>query len=76
MIKKAQDLNLAEIAKAIADLAERARNKTLRPDDLSGATFTVTNIGSEGALLDTPILTPPQAGICLLYTSPSPRDRG
>ena len=63
VIKKAQDLNLAEIAKAIADLAERARNKTLRPDDLSGATFTVTNIGSEGALLDTPILTPPQAGI-------------
>ena len=63
VIKKAQDLNLAEIAKAIADLAERARNKKLRPDDLSGATFTVTNIGSEGALLDTPILTPPQAGI-------------
>ncbi|WP_115686462.1 2-oxoglutarate dehydrogenase, E2 component, dihydrolipoamide succinyltransferase [Corynebacterium senegalense] len=63
VIKKAQDLSLAEIAKAIADLAERARSKKLRPDDLSGATFTVTNIGSEGALLDTPILTPPQAGI-------------
>ncbi|OHF36166.1 2-oxoglutarate dehydrogenase, E2 component, dihydrolipoamide succinyltransferase [Corynebacterium sp. HMSC074A01] len=63
VIKKAQDLSLAEIAKAIADLAERARNKKLRPDDLSGATFTVTNIGSEGAMLDTPILTPPQAGI-------------
>ena len=52
VIKKAQDMNLAEIAKAIADLADRARNKKLRPDDLSGATFTVTNIGSEGALLD------------------------
>ena len=63
VIKKAQDLNLAEIAKAIADLADRARNKKLRPDDLTGATFTVTNIGSEGAMLDTPILTPPQAGI-------------
>ena len=63
VIKKAQDMNLAEIAKAIADLADRARNKKLRPDDLSGATFTVTNIGSEGALLDTPVLTPPQAGI-------------
>ncbi len=63
VIKKAQDLNLAEIAKAIVDLADRARNKKLRPDDLSGATFTVTNIGSEGAMLDTPILTPPQAGI-------------
>ncbi|CAM4244171.1 Dihydrolipoyllysine-residue acetyltransferase component of pyruvate dehydrogenase complex [Corynebacterium hadale] len=63
VIKKAQDMNLAEIAKAIADLAERARNKKLRPDDLTGATFTVTNIGSAGAMLDTPILTPPQAGI-------------
>ena len=63
VIKQAQNLNLAEIAAAIADLADRARNKKLRPDDLSGATFTVTNIGSEGALLDTPVLTPPQAGI-------------
>ena len=63
VIKKAQDMNLAEIAKAITDLASRARDKKLRPDDLSGATFTVTNIGSEGALLDTPVLTPPQAGI-------------
>jgi len=63
VIKKAQDLSLAEIAAAITDLAERARTRKLRPDDLSGGTFTVTNIGSEGALLDTPVLTPPQAGI-------------
>ena len=63
VIKKAQDMNLADIAKAITDLASRARDKKLRPDDLSGATFTVTNIGSEGALLDPPVLTPPQAGI-------------
>jgi len=63
VIKKAQEMNLADIAKAITDLASRARDKKLRPDDLSGATFTVTNIGSEGALLDTPVLTPPQAGI-------------
>ncbi|RUQ14439.1 2-oxoglutarate dehydrogenase, E2 component, dihydrolipoamide succinyltransferase [Corynebacterium genitalium] len=63
VIKNAQDMNLADIAKAITDLASRARDKKLRPDDLSGATFTVTNIGSEGALLDTPVLTPPQAGI-------------
>jgi 2-oxoglutarate dehydrogenase E2 component (dihydrolipoamide succinyltransferase) len=63
VIKKAQDLSLVEIAEAITDLAERARNRKLRPDDLSGGTFTVTNIGSEGALLDTPVLTPPQAGI-------------
>ena len=63
VIKQVQDMNLADIAKAITDLASRARDKKLRPDDLSGATFTVTNIGSEGALLDTPVLTPPQAGI-------------
>lgn len=54
---------MVEIAQEIVDLADRARNKKLRPDDLSGGTFTVTNIGSEGALLDTPVLTPPQAGI-------------
>ncbi|MCQ4620737.1 2-oxoglutarate dehydrogenase, E2 component, dihydrolipoamide succinyltransferase [Corynebacterium sp. CCUG 71335] len=63
VLKNVQDMNLADIAKGVADVAERARNKKLRPDDLSGATFTVSNIGSEGALLDTPILTPPQAGI-------------
>ncbi|GAB3692358.1 2-oxoglutarate dehydrogenase, E2 component, dihydrolipoamide succinyltransferase [Corynebacterium nasicanis] len=63
VLKKAQDLSLAEIAAGIADLAERARNRKLRPDDLSGGTFTVSNIGSEGALLDTPVLSPPQAGI-------------
>lgn len=63
VLKNVEKMNLADIAKGIADLAERARNKKLRPDDLSGATFTVTNIGSSGAMLDTPILTPPQAGI-------------
>ena len=63
VIHKAQDLSLPEIAQAIADLADRARNNKLKPNDLTGATFTVTNIGSEGALLDTPVLVPPQAGI-------------
>ena len=63
VLKNVEKMNLADIAKGIADLAERARNKKLRPDDLSGATFTVTNIGSAGALMDTPILTPPQSGI-------------
>lgn len=46
VIKDAQEMNLADIAKAIVDPADRARNRKLRPDDLSGATFTVTNIGS------------------------------
>ncbi|AWB81533.1 pyruvate dehydrogenase complex dihydrolipoyllysine-residue acetyltransferase [Corynebacterium yudongzhengii] len=63
VIKKAQDKSLVEITQEIADLADRARNRKLSPDDLSGGTFTVTNIGSEGALLDTPVLTPPQSGI-------------
>lgn len=63
VIHKAQDLSLPEIAQAIADIADRARNNKLKPNDLSGGTFTVTNIGSEGALSDTPILVPPQAGI-------------
>ncbi|WJY90131.1 2-oxoglutarate dehydrogenase, E2 component, dihydrolipoamide succinyltransferase [Corynebacterium confusum] len=63
VIHKAQDKTLPEIAQAIAELADKARNNKLKPNDLTGATFTVTNIGSEGALLDTPILVPPQAGI-------------
>ena len=63
VIKKAQEKSLPEIAAEIIDLADRARNNKLKPNDLTGATFTVTNIGSEGALLDTPILVPPQAGI-------------
>ena len=63
VIHDADKLSLPELAKAIVDIAERARNRKLRPDDLSGGTFTITNIGSEGALTDTPILVPPQAGI-------------
>ena len=63
VIHKAQELTLPEIAQKIAELADKARNNKLKPNDLTGATFTVTNIGSEGALLDTPILVPPQAGI-------------
>ena len=63
IIHKAQELTLPQIAQAIVDLADRARNNKLKPNDLVGATFTITNIGSEGALSDTPILVPPQAGI-------------
>ena len=63
VIHDAQDLSIPEIAKAIVDLADRSRNNKLKPNDLSGGTFTITNIGSEGALSDTPILVPPQAGI-------------
>lgn len=63
VIKDAQDLNIAGLARKIADLAQRTRDNKIGPDELSGATFTVTNIGSVGALFDTPIFVPPQSAI-------------
>ena len=63
VIHNAGDLSLAGLARAIADLAARARSGDLKPDELSGGTFTITNIGSQGALTDTPILVPPQAAM-------------
>ena len=63
VIHNAQDMTLVELAKAIVDIADRARNNKLKPSDLSDGTFTITNIGSEGALSDTPILVPPQAAM-------------
>jgi 2-oxoglutarate dehydrogenase E2 component (dihydrolipoamide succinyltransferase) len=63
VIKGADDLNLAGIARKIADLAKRTRDNKIGPDELSGGTFTVTNTGSVGALFDTPIFVPPQSAI-------------
>jgi 2-oxoglutarate dehydrogenase E2 component (dihydrolipoamide succinyltransferase) len=63
VIHNAGDLSLGGLARAIADIAERARSGNLKPDELSGGTFTITNIGSQGALFDTPILVPPQAAM-------------
>ncbi|WP_272937808.1 2-oxoglutarate dehydrogenase, E2 component, dihydrolipoamide succinyltransferase [Mycolicibacter longobardus] len=63
VIHNAGDLSLAGLARAIADIAARARSGGLKPDELSGGTFTITNIGSQGALFDTPILVPPQAAM-------------
>jgi pyruvate dehydrogenase E2 component (dihydrolipoamide acetyltransferase) len=63
VIHNAGDLSLAGLARAIADIAARTRSGKLRPDELSGGTFTITNIGSQGALFDTPILVPPQAAM-------------
>ncbi|MEX2551075.1 MAG: dihydrolipoamide acetyltransferase family protein, partial [Nitriliruptoraceae bacterium] len=62
-IKDAQDLTVAAIARSIADVATRARNKKLQPDEISGGTFTITNTGSVGTLFDTPILNPPEVAI-------------
>src|SRR5206468_8656611 len=56
-------LSFAEIEKGIAELAQRARNGTLTLDDLRGGTFTITNGGTYGSLMSTPILSPPQSGI-------------
>jgi len=63
VITGAGDLNLAGIARRIADLAARTRTNKLSPDELAGGTFTLTNTGSRGALFDTPILNQPQVGI-------------
>ena len=63
VIKDAGDLNIAGLAKKIADLAARTRNNKVTPDELSGGTFTITNYGSAGTLMDTPIINQPQVAI-------------
>ena len=67
VIRNSQDLNLLGVARAIADLAERARTKKLMPDDVQGGTFTVTNPGGFGTFHGTPIISQPQAGILGTY---------
>jgi len=63
VIRDAGDLNLAGLAKRIADVADRTRNNKISPDELAGGTFTLTNTGSRGALFDTPIINQPQVAI-------------
>lgn len=63
VIRDAGQLNIVGLARAAADLADRARTKQLLPDQLQGGTFTVTNIGSLGSLMGTPIISQPQVGI-------------
>jgi pyruvate/2-oxoglutarate dehydrogenase complex dihydrolipoamide acyltransferase (E2) component len=63
VIKNAQDLNLMGMARAVNDLAERARDKQLKPDDVIGGTFTISNHGVSGSLFATPIINQPQVGI-------------
>jgi 2-oxoglutarate dehydrogenase E2 component (dihydrolipoamide succinyltransferase) len=63
VVKNAGDLNIAGLARAIADLADRTRSNKITPDDLAGGTFTITNTGSRGALFDTPIINQPQVAI-------------
>ena len=63
VIRDADELNLQELARAVNDLAQRARRGDLTPDELRGGTFTVTNHGVSGSLLGTPIINQPQAAI-------------
>ncbi len=63
VVRNAHALGIADLERAIADLAARARDARISPDDLAGGTFTITNGGVFGSLLSTPILNPPQAGI-------------
>jgi 2-oxoglutarate dehydrogenase E2 component (dihydrolipoamide succinyltransferase) len=63
VIKEAGDLSVSGLAKKIADIAERTRTNKIGPDELSGGTFTITNLGSVGALWDTPIINQPQVAI-------------
>src|SRR5262249_3652807 len=63
VVKNADQLDLAAIARSVADLASRARSKQLSADDVAGGTFTITNPGAFGALLGTPIINQPQVAI-------------
>jgi 2-oxoglutarate dehydrogenase E2 component (dihydrolipoamide succinyltransferase) len=63
VIKDAGDLSIAGLAKRIADLAARTRQNKVTPDELTGGTFTITNYGSAGTLMDTPIINQPQVAI-------------
>jgi 2-oxoglutarate dehydrogenase E2 component (dihydrolipoamide succinyltransferase) len=63
VIKKAQEKNLVGLAEEVAELASKARNKNLSPDDLVGGTITLTNYGSVGNLMGTPIINQPQVAI-------------
>lgn len=63
VIKSASSMTIAQLSQVIADMAERTRNNQLKPDELSGGTFTLTNTGSRGALFDTPVVFLPQSAI-------------
>ena len=66
VIKNADQLNLVGMTKAVNDLANRARNNKLVPDEIQGGTYTVTNVGSFGSIMGTPIINQPQVGILAL----------
>jgi pyruvate dehydrogenase E2 component (dihydrolipoamide acetyltransferase) len=69
VLKNAETLNLLGIAKGVADLARRARDKQLLPDDVQGGTFTITNPGGYGTFHGTPVISQPQAAILGTYAA-------
>ncbi|WP_343330201.1 dihydrolipoamide acetyltransferase family protein [Polaribacter staleyi] len=66
VIKNADQLNLVGITKSVNDLASRARNNALKPDEIQGGTYTVTNVGGFGSIMGTPIINQPQVAILAL----------
>src|SRR5918992_814747 len=67
VVKNAEGLNLLGMARSVTDIAERARNKPLMPDDVQGGTFTITNPGGYGTFHGTPVISQPQSGILGTY---------
>jgi 2-oxoglutarate dehydrogenase E2 component (dihydrolipoamide succinyltransferase) len=68
VLRNAEQFSFAEVEKAVADFAARAKENKLKPDELQGGTFTITNGGVYGSLLSTPIVNPPQSGILGMHT--------
>ena len=68
VLRHAEQMGFAEIEKAIADYAKRSREGKLKPQELEGGTFTITNGGVFGSLLSTPIINPPQTGILGMHS--------
>lgn len=68
VLRNAERLSFAEVEKAIGDFAKRSREGKLKPDELEGGTFTITNGGVFGSLLSTPIINPPQTGILGMHS--------
>lgn len=68
VLRNAERMSFADIEKAIADFAKRSREGKLKPDELEGGTFTITNGGVFGSLLSTPIINPPQTGILGMHS--------
>jgi 2-oxoglutarate dehydrogenase E2 component (dihydrolipoamide succinyltransferase) len=66
VIRNADQLNLVGMARAVNDLAYRARNNALKPDEIQDGTYTVTNVGTFGSVFGTPIINQPQVGILAL----------